>query len=162
MNTKQFIEELKAFQKRTDEIIKELSAEKPQELTRETGMKELNDVIYWIDSEGKISSGCIIPNTEFDHFNCFNTKEEAQSERDYTLASRRVRAWAKAVNGDWKADWKDNDKKKWGIINGSKSFKIDWCLETNWFIYQICFPTEELATKFLELFRPELEILANP
>jgi hypothetical protein len=162
MNTKQFIEELKAFQKRTDEIIKELSAEKPQELTRETGMPKLNKQMYWIDYNGSICETVASPDTDFDYFNCFNTEKEAKTERDYTLASRRVRAWAKAVNGDWKADWKDNDKKKWGIINGSKGFKIDWCLETNWFIYQICFPTEELATKLLELFRPELEILANP
>ena len=161
MNTDKFIEELKSFQKRTDEIIKELSAEKPQELTRETGMPNAKTPNYIIRSSGIITNVNVKPDTDYERFDIFQTQKEAETERDYTLASRRVRAWAKAVNGDWKADWENNDQRKWGIIIGSKSFKIDWCLETNWSIHQICFPTEELATKFLELFRPELEILAN-
>jgi hypothetical protein len=162
------IEKLKAMiesQKKTLGLIEEQLAaltEKPQELTRETGMQELNKQMYWIDYNGSICETVASPDTDFDLFNSFNTKEEAQTERNYTLASRRVRAWAKAVNGDWKADWENEDEEKWGIMIRSKSFKIGWLLKTNCFIHQICFPTEELATKFLELFRPELEILSNP
>jgi len=155
------IEQIKEELAKLRQKIAELKNQ-PQELTRESGMPMLNENTYYIDYDGEFSSNVLGIENDFEYFNSFNTITEAETERDYTLASRRVRAWAKTVNGDWKADWKDNDKKKWGIINGSKSFKIDWCLETNWFIYQICFPSEELATKFLELFRPELEILSNP
>jgi hypothetical protein len=161
MNTDKFIEELKAFQKRTDEIIKELSAEKPQELTRETGMQELNKQMYWIDYNGYICETVASPDNDFDLFNSFNTKEEAETERDYTLASRRVRAWAKAVNGDKEFDWTNNEK-KYGVEYYNGKLCTNWYKNFNRFIHQICFPSEELATKFLELFRPELEILANP
>jgi hypothetical protein len=125
-------------------------------------MPKLNNEHFTILSSGDIQKTALFYTSDFYQLSSFNLLSEAQNELAYTLASRRVRAWAKAVNGNWKSDWRNNDKKKWGIIIGSKSFKIDWCLETNLFIYQICFPTEELATKFLELFRSELEILSNP
>jgi hypothetical protein len=162
MNTKQFIEELKAFQKRTDEIIKELSAEKPQELTRETGMPKLNKETYWIDTDGEICESTLSPENDFEYFNSFNSIPEAETERDYTLASRRVRASAKAVNGDWKADWGNERQIKWGVTFIINNFRINCYRTNNHFIHQIAFPSQELATKFLELFRPELEILANP
>jgi hypothetical protein len=162
MNTEKFIEELKAFQKKTDEIIKELSAEKPQELTRETGMPNVKTPNYIILSNGITTNVNVIPETDYERFAIFETKEEAETERDYTLASRRVRSWAKAVNGDWKADWENNDKEKWGVKIVNTKLKVDWYTNYNLFIHQISFPTEELATKFLELFRPELEILASP
>jgi hypothetical protein len=162
MNKEKFIEELKAFQKRTGEIIKELSAEKPQELTRETGMPNVKTPNYIILSNGITTNVNVIPETDYERFAIFETKEQAESERDYTLASRRVRAWAKAVNGDWKADWENNDQRKWGIILVEGKISVAFVDYDNFFIHQIAFPTEELATKFLELFRPELEILANP
>jgi hypothetical protein len=162
MNTEKFIEELKAFQKRTDEIIKELSAEKPQELTRETGMPKLDNNGYWIDSYGGIKTYFGDVNSDYGKLNSFKAVKEAETERDYTLASRRVRAWAKAVNGDWKADWRNKNQNKYGVSLDNNQLCIDSDDCYNWFIHQICFPTEELATKFLELFRPELEILANP
>jgi hypothetical protein len=162
------IEKLKAMiesQKKTLGLIEEQLAaltEKPQELTRESGMQELNQKTFWIDNEGDVCPSTIQPKNDFDLFNSFNTKEEAETERDYTLASRRVRAWAKAANGDWKADWRNKDQEKYGVSFDNNELCVDYNNSFNWFIHQIAFPSQELATKFLELFRPELEILSNP
>jgi hypothetical protein len=154
------IEKLKADVEKLQQRIAEL--EKPQELTRETGIPKLKTPNYIILSNGITTNVNVIPETDYERFAIFETKEEAETERDYTLASRRVRAWAKAVNGDWKANWGNYDQKKWGIILVEGIISVSFVDYDNFFIHQICFPTQELATKFLELFRPELEILSNP
>ena len=159
--------EIANLQKRVAELQKQ-----PEELTRETGMPKVNKDCFWITAEGTIGKYSGNRKSDYDKFNSFDTVEEAESERDYTLASRRVRAWAKAVNGDWKADWTTETVKKWGVIiagtdcdeNGVYliGLVVDFFNTDNSFIHQICFPTKELAEKFLELFRAELEILAKP
>jgi hypothetical protein len=154
------IEKLKADVEKLQQRIAEL--EKPQELTRENGMKELNEKNYWLQSDGVIRLHSGKTANDFDLFNSFNTKEEAKTERDYTLASRRVRAWAKAVNGGKSLNWENERQVKWGVTFVINNFRIDCYRTNNHFIHQICFPTEELATKFLQLFRPELEILSKP
>ena len=154
------IEQIKEELAKLRQKIAELKNQ-PQELTRESGMPMLNENNYYIDYDGEFSSNVLGIENDFEYFNSFNTITEAETERDYTLASRRVRAWAKAVNGDWKADWEDDDE-KWGVSFDANRFDIDSSGRYNWFIHQIAFPSQELATKFLELFRPELEILSNP
>jgi hypothetical protein len=66
------------------------------------------------------------------------------------------------VNAGWKADLNNEEEQKFGIIYTRKGMYIDAYYVDNLFIHQIAFPTKELATKALELFRPEWEILANP
>ena len=153
------IEKLKVDVEKLQQRIAEL--EKPQELTRETGMPKLNERRYWIDCAGEVLGTNSEIGNDYEYFESFNSIHEAKTERDYTLASRRVRAWAKAVNGDWKADWEKSER-KWGVHIYQGKLEVDVCVGTNMNIHQICFPTEELATKFLELFRPELKILSNP
>ena len=163
----QIKQEISNLQKKVAELEKQ-----PEELTRETGLPKLNKDCFWITAEGTIGEYSGKRKSEYDKLNSFNTIKEAQAERDYTLASRRVRSWAKAVNGEWKADWTTENFKKWGVIiagtdcdeNGVYliGLVVDYFTTDNSFIHQICFPTEELAEKFLELFLPELEILAKP
>jgi len=136
------------------------------ELTRDTGKPKKIVNYYKIIDDGTLIN---IDNVKRfgltstrDFYNSFSTEVEAQTEAAYTLASRRVRAFAKAVNGNWKADWSDIDKSKWGLCFFDTGIKVDWDLTQNSFIHQISFKSEELATKALELFKPEWEILANP
>jgi hypothetical protein len=137
------------------------------ELTRDTGKfvpeetrrfynidrnKAVNSIIYDYPKQMEI----------INFYNAFPSEEAAETEASYTLASRRVRAFAKAVNGDWKADFRDEDKEKFGVCIDENVIAIDSGYYRNDFIHQIAFPTEELAAKALELFRPEWEILSNP
>ena len=151
---------------RIEEMLAKLKAEledsKPDELTRDTGKPVFEDTYYWIDNQGlvNVTAGELI--TDYDAYNSFSTQEEADREAAYTLASRRVRAFAKAVNGDWKADWIDTDQEKYGIIYNENTYDARFRRTSNEFVHQISFPTEELAEKALELFRDEWQILANP
>jgi len=132
------------------------------ELTRDTGKPKIEGKTYcYIEVDGKIEISNAHFKSDFDNYNCFETREEAETEAAYTLASRKVRAFAKAVNGDWKADFTTH-KPKWGVGYEDGNIIVDTYGNYNGFIHQIAFPTEELATKALELFRPEWEILANP
>jgi hypothetical protein len=137
------------------------------ELTRDTGKPKIElNYYYTVGSDGSYVH-FDDENTQFEidcenFYNVFKTKESAETEAAYTLASRRVRAFAKAVNGDWKADFRDEDKEKFGVCIDENVIAIDSGYYRNDFIHQIAFPTEELAAKALELFKPEWEILANP
>jgi len=137
------------------------------ELTRDTGKPKIElNYYYTVGSDGS-HVHFDDENTQFEidcenFYNVFKTKEEAQTEAAYTLASRKVRAFAKAVNGDWKADFTDTAQEKYGIIYNENVFEAKFRRTSNEFVHQIAFPNKELAAKALELFRPELEILANP
>jgi hypothetical protein len=137
------------------------------ELTRDTGKPKIElNYYYTVGADGSYVH-FFDENTQFEidcenFYNVFKTKEEAQTEAAYTLASRRVRAFAKAVNGNWKADSNNEEEQKFGIIYTGKEMYIDANYVYNLFIHQIAFPNKELATKALELFRPEWEMLANP
>jgi hypothetical protein len=154
------------LQKLADELGQQATPAQP-ELTRDTGKPKIElNYYYTVGSDGS-HVHFDDENTQFEidcenFYNVFKTKEEAQTEAAYTLASRRVRAFAKAVNGDWKADWGNESQEKWGINLSDKRISDDWSFSHNCFIHQIAFPSKELATKALELFRPEWEILANP
>jgi hypothetical protein len=132
------------------------------ELTRDTGKPKIEGDYFWIGNKGFIHKSDIEIDSDFEIYNSFHTKQAAETEAAYTLASRRVRAFAKAVNGDWKADSNNEEEQKFGIIYTGKEMYIDANYVYNLFIHQIAFPNKELATKALELFRPEWEILANP
>ena len=137
------------------------------ELTRDTGKPKIElNYYYTVGADGSYVH-FDDENTQFEidcenFYNVFKTKEEAQTEAAYTLASRRVRAFAKAVTGDWKADWSDMKQEKYGRIYEECEIDVENRHFSNEFVHQIAFPTEELAAKALELFRPEWEILANP
>jgi len=157
---------------RIEEMLAKLKAELEQpitkdELTRETGKLNVKESEYYaIGADGEIgvyendSNDFTIDCGNF--YNSFKTEAEAKTEAAYTLASRRVRAFAKAVNGEWKADWIDTDQEKYGIIYNENTYDARFRRTSNEFIHQIAFPTEELAAKALELFRDEWQILANP
>jgi hypothetical protein len=136
------------------------------ELTRDTGKPKIElNYYYTVGADGSYVH-FDDENTQFEidcenFYNVFKTKEEAQTEAAYTLASRKVRAFAKAVNGDWKGDF-TNTHFKWGVCFCEEKLIVDSGCTYNIFIHQIAFPTKELAAKALELFRPEWEILANP
>jgi hypothetical protein len=132
------------------------------ELTRETGKPKVEGTNYWINGIGEIDTDTSISQSLFDDYNRFATAEEAETEAAYTLASRRVRAFAKAVNEGKVLDWNDREQYKWGIELYENKFVIEQRLLNNYFIHQISFKSVELATKALELFKPEWEILSNP
>jgi hypothetical protein len=137
------------------------------ELTRDTGKPKIElNYYYTVGSDGS-HVHFDDENTQFEidcenFYNVFKTKEEAQTEAAYTLASRRVRAFAKAVNGDWKADWENMKQEKYGIIYEECEIDVENRHFSNEFVHQIAFPTEELADIALKLFKPEWEILSNP
>jgi hypothetical protein len=134
------------------------------ELTRDTGKPNIYGCSVSITPTGEIFTKQFKKEFEsdFDAYNSYLSPSYAEVEADYTLASRRVRAFAKAVNGDWKADWEDREQRKWGIGFCVGDLSVQVRNNSNDYIHQIAFKSEELAQKALELFKPEWEILANP
>jgi hypothetical protein len=138
------------------------------ELTRETGKfvpllgAEYYSTINGLEINNFTNNLDSVDKKFIDNFHAFPSKDAAETEASYTLASRRVRAFAKAVNGDWKADWGNEGQEKWGINSLDKKNNADWSFSHNCFIHQIAFPTKELAAKALELLKPEWEILSIP
>jgi hypothetical protein len=161
MRRKEIQSEIDRLKRKVEEL-EGLIAE--PEFTRDTGIRIHNPYQrhYYIRTDGKIDECKASMATVFDSLNSFDSYDQAAREAAYTLASRRVRAFAKAVNGEWKADWIDTDQDKYGIIYNENTYDARFRRTSNEFVHQISFPTEELAAKALELFRDEWQILANP
>jgi hypothetical protein len=134
------------------------------ELTRDTGKPNIYGCIISITPTGEIFTKQFKKEFEsdFDAYNSYLSPSYAETEAEYTLASRRVRRFAEVVNEGKVLDWNDREQYKWGIELFENEFIIEQRLLNNYFIHQIAFKSEELATKALELFKPEWEILANP
>jgi len=159
----QLLDCISNLQKMADELgdLNKFKDAAQPELTRDTGKPKFTGEYYWIDSYGKVRLSDAKIRAAFDCYNSFETKAEAEAEAAYTLASRRVRRFAEVVNEGWKPDWQD-DKDKYGIKYEDLKLSVAGVYYFNPFIHQITFPTEELAAKALELFRPEWELLSNP
>jgi hypothetical protein len=168
MKTHELLQEtISHLQKLAEELGKQATEQPQGEFTRETGKPKITDLdFYAINIFGEPllhEIGYFDYETNCENFyNVFETEAEAETEAAYTLASRRVRAFAKAVNGEWKADWEDEDQVKYGIESVENKILLESNTINNWFIHQISFKSEELAAKALELFRQEWQILANP
>ena len=68
---------------------------------------------------------------------------------------RKLYLLMKEYNGDWVADWGDNNCVKWGIRRYNNNIEIS----KYWNYYHfLAFPTEELRDKFLNNFRDLIEI----
>jgi hypothetical protein len=147
-----------------EKTIKDIQTPTQPELTRDTGYPNIYGCNISLTPTGEVFTKRFEKEfkSDFDAYNSYLRPSYAETEAAYTLASRRVRAFAKAVNGDWKADWIDTDQEKYGIIYNENTYDARFRRTSNEFIHQIAFPTEELAAKALELFRPEWEILSNP
>ena len=71
------------------------------------------------------------------------------------LALMQLRQLRKAYIKDWKPDWENEYKYKYGInFSSNKLMVLEWC-ETS---CTLSFPTEELANQFLTNFRDLIEI----
>ena len=83
-----------------------------------------------------------------------------QDEIDY----RKLKTVTKALVGDWKADWSDDDQKKWypwfrlspaGFVFAVTYFSCSDAFAS--YASRLCFPSDELATyagkQFIELYK---------
>lgn len=105
-------------------------------------------------------------NAKFQEF--YATNNEALAE---ILARRidlmnRMYLYAIIANTDergvtWRADWCNNDQKKWGLSSSGYRFTTDYDYVYNSFLFGIAVKSREIAEAMLEEFRDELEIYLN-
>lgn len=69
-----------------------------------------------------------------------------------------MQSFADYHNDGWKADWCNNDQKKWGISSGRYRFTTDYDYVYNSFLFGISVKSEEIAEAMFEEFGEELEI----
>ena len=89
-----------------------------------------------------------VDGTRFDNF---ATETEAKAFCAFGKLIQLRDAWIE----DWKPDWNDSNKHKWCIINDINRPVI--CLYSNC-PRSLSFPTEEMATDFMNYFKDLLEI----
>lgn len=163
-NLKQQIEELKARIAQIEGMVDRVSE---QQITKDYGkfFPKQDQLYYFINSEGYTVS-TENDNFEdeierFDNHNAFPSEQAAEAEAKYTLISRQYRNFARKLNGDWKPDWSDVYKKKYGIEICQRSLEIGERSINNFFIHQVCFKTEAHAQLALEVFGDDLLILCS-
>lgn len=76
----------------------------------------------------------------------FSSREESMAFIAFGKLIQLRDAWI----GDWKPNWNDSNKHKWCIINDINGLVIGLYGSTS---RSLSFPTEEMATDFLETFR---------
>jgi hypothetical protein len=132
--------------------------ESQNEITKDYGITKPQDNNFCIDLIGNViaGGGCGLLSA----YNAFPTREAAEAEAKYTLISRQYRNFAKKLNGDCKADWKDNND-KWGIVYDEGNLEIlSWAF-LNGSIHQVSFHKKEHAELALKVFGDDLLILCS-
>ena len=123
-----------------------------------------NDSYYYISVSGNVSHDCWCgfegEKESFEAGNIFKTKEAAELESKRRKLLAKFRAFRDECNGDWKADWKKQDKKY--FLYYSQKFdiiSIDYiniCEKFNLFGY---FKNEKDAERAIKLFGDEIKKL---
>lgn len=100
----------------------------------------------------------IFRDTYKEYLNGYSRKSDAELFAKKVDLFNRMNLFALIHNEGWKADWKDNDQKKWGVCYLG-SFRIDcnyfYHLD---FLFGISVKSKEIAKAMLEEFKDELEI----
>ena len=120
--------------------------------------------VYYIsiaDGKIKVRGYDVLDNADkylYDIGLLFNTEEEAeQFKREQTLI-KKIKCWAKEQQGDWKPDWKDENKFKYHITYDYQDGLI--FVVTNKFIKSFLklpyFKSEEIAQARIDEFEDEI------
>ena len=91
--------------------------------------------------------------------NVLPTEQAAELESKRRNLLTRFRAFRDECNGDWKADWNDNNSKKWVITKNEEGFCAMWTIGLNGFSYFGCFKNQEDCERAIELFGDEIKAL---
>lgn len=93
--------------------------------------------------------------------NYFHTEKEAEKYRDYLKAVATVKMAILKANGDWVADWNDEDQEKYGILYYGKKF-MSWTSGGYKELQVIPYcASEEVAKQIIKDFEKELEIIRD-
>jgi len=134
MTTKTLEDQIKSIQATAAQAIKEITEayerEKPVSESP-LGLNEGDE--YWFpDSCGEVSANYFYDDqndTErYEMGNMFLTQQEAEHHVDVTKARVRIERKMKELNGDWAADWGDDQQEKYWIIynHGKLKYQVDW------------------------------------
>lgn len=116
--------------------------EKPQ---LPTSWKELNTISgAYINHKGIISSAVKFP-TKLENINVFATEKQAKS----TLAMAQLSQLMKVYNGDWEADWNNEEQPKYILYRTRHTLRTG----TYYLVYHfLAFKSEKLRDEFLSNF----------
>ena len=96
---------------------------------------EKHETYYFVNSEGEVyetwrSSINFIPDKKrYNVYNCFRTREQAETEAEKILVRRMLEDIARRLNEGEKIDWKNSAQYKYSLYLDDKINKIDWCRE---------------------------------
>lgn len=105
-----------------EEILKEIEKTKQHLTNMEKMLKECderwkpkdNEKFWYIDSSGSVNYSLFMSETEsrFKNYNCFQTREQAESESEKILVRRMLEDIARCLNKGIKIDWNNNNQAK--------------------------------------------------
>lgn len=125
-----------------------------------------NQEDYWVVQEGGTIEhfywdSCDYDTSRYEQGHVFNTREEAERERDRRALLTRFRQFRDKCNGDWKPDFKDDTSWKYYISfnHTTSAMKIYSCLNLEEFNLFGYFRKESDAARAIQLFRDEIKRL---
>lgn len=128
MNKQEIIEKINETKKELAKMEKML-AECEYERWKPEYMQE-----YWsVNAIGEVCEdnwrGSDIDQCKYDFYNCFQTKEQAETKAEKILVRRMLEDIARRLNKGEKIDWKNSTQYKYSFYLDDKINKIDWCRE---------------------------------
>lgn len=124
-----------------------------------------SEMYYFVDSYGKIvadmfCSADSIDSQRYKNYNCFQTREQAETEAEKILVRRMLEDIARRLNKGIKIDWYDNEQSKYCIelycndiitnfYYGHKTQGAVYCLDENFKDVAIQEIGEERLKKYL-------------
>ena len=86
-----------------------------------------------------------------------NSDAEFGLIHDQCRLMTELQTFAKLRNGDWVADWGNDEQKKHGLKLVNKKCDVLYYLKCNYLVYGISFKSHEIATEALEIFGERIE-----
>lgn len=140
----------------SDEELKQLALQTYPELGKKELPKTWEELEikrgYCTDIDSIIHGGLQSSNIRHKRFdkNMFATQEQAEA----SLALAQLSQLKKVYNGDWVADWENDEQEKYCIMFFDNEVDTDTWLNTNYFL---SFKDKETRDLFLENFRDLIE-----
>lgn len=149
-----------------EKITREQALEKIKELEEfikgEENQERLKEYFHLSDMGGicmKKDVENIYDNYRYNTLNYFATYEEAEAKRDRDLAIGTVTRAIWEMNGDWKADWSDEQQPKWNIVLEPYGYTPMWAKVSKYALIIPDMKSEEVAKEIIANYKKDLDII---
>lgn len=98
---------------------------------------------------------------KYNSISTFMTEEQAEQHAKKLNLYTEMQVFANFRNGDWVADWSDENQEKYGIDIHKCEFRLDYYKSLSSFIFNVAVKNKKIAQEMLEEFGDRIKECFN-